>query len=209
MNFVTTISHILYRYMKNRHFKTAIVWLLPMFVVSLSSCDPFGIVTINGEEETPIPEPVRPEKIEGYAPIYGKIEDAAKIKSAGPAAIINEGKIYVKDNLLYQVETGKGIHVIDIKIPSSPQKIHFIEVAGAQEMAIKNNKMYTNNLNDLVVLDITNLNDVKLLERVTGVFHIFDAQSPPTSGWYECVDASKGDVIGWELKTLNYPNCSK
>lgn len=192
--------------MKNSIFKTAIMGLLPILV--LSSCDPFGIVTVEGEEPTVQP-PSPPKSVEGYAPIYGNVDDVATIKSSGPAPIVNEGKIYVKGTLLYQVETGKGIHVIDISAPANPQKTHFIEVAGAQEMAIKNNNLYTNNLNDLVVIDITNLSDVKLVDRVNGVFHLFDPKTPPGTGWYECVDASKGDVIGWELKTLSYPECSK
>ncbi len=188
--------------MKSKNNQKPLLLLVATLWLGFSSC-------YYDDDRGRVPIEPQPEKIEGYAPVYGNLDDVQKIKSSGPAPIVNEGKIYIKGDMLYQIESGKGIHVINLKTPSNPEKSHFIEVTGAQEMAIKDNNLYTNNLNDLVVLDISNLNDVKVLDRVSGVFHLFDPKEPPATGWYECVDASKGDVIGWELKTLNYPKCRK
>ncbi len=173
--------------------------------MSLSSCDPFG--TNNRRRNQP--EPSAPAEVQGWAPIYNKDSTAAQIKSLDPRSIEQEGKIYVKGDTMYQVEVGKGIHVIDIKQPANPQKIAFINVLGAQEMAVKNNVMYANNLNDLVVLDISNAKDVKVLDRISNVFHMVDPNAPAGTGYYECADASKGTVVGWEQKTLKYPQCRK
>ena len=140
----------------------------------------------------PYDEPVMrpPASIEGYAPIYGNNNNAKTIKSVAPRNIEKGGKIYVKSDTLYQVETGKGIHVISIASPDVPQKL------------------YTNNMNDLVVVDIQNINDVVEIDRIQNTFHIVDPNRPPGTGWFECIDPSKGDVIGWEMKTLSYPQCS-
>jgi hypothetical protein len=149
-----------------------------------------------------------PAQIEGYAPIYGSNNTATTIKSAAPRDIEKGGKIYIKNDTLYQIETGKGIHVISIASPDFPQKLRFIEVMGCHEMAIIDNYLYTNNMNDLVVVDIQNINNVVEIDRIQNTFHIVDQNRPPGTGWFECIDPSKGDVIGWEMKTLHYPQCS-
>ncbi|MBN9483181.1 MAG: hypothetical protein BGO70_00815 [Bacteroidetes bacterium 43-93] len=171
--------------------------------IILSSCDPYR------KRHHVDPKPNPPAEVDGWAPVYNKDSSAAIIKSSDPRTIDKGGKIYIKGDTLYQVEVGKGIHVIDVKQPANPQKLAFINVLGAQEMAIKDNVMYTNNLNDLVVLDISNVKDIKLLDRISSVFHMVDQNFPPGTGYYECVDRSKGTVVGWEQKTLNYPQCSR
>lgn len=160
----------------------------------ISSCQPF-----DPDDNTP------PKQTGGWAPVYSKT--ANKISSAEARSIENGGKIYIKDKRLYQVETGKGIHAIDISNPSDPKKIAFIEIAGCQEVSIKGNMMYVNNLNDLVTIDISDIGNVKETDRRKDAFHILDKGHPPSGGWFECIDASKGDVIGWELKTLYSPKC--
>lgn len=159
-----------------------------------SACQPF-----DPDDNTP------PKQTEGWAPVYS--QTARAIKSTDTRNIENGGKIYIKDKRLYQVETGKGIHAIDISNPSDPRKITFIEIAGCQEMSVMGNMMYANNLNDLVTIDISDISNVKETDRRKDAFHILDRGHPPSSGWFECIDASKGDVIGWELKTLYSPKC--
>lgn len=183
--------------------KRPVAWvLLPVLLLVLASCDPFGR---HGRDPEPVPE--SPKEVDGWAPVYNKDEANKQIKSMEPRTIDKGGKIYVKGDTLYQVESGKGIHVIVLKQPSNPQKVAFINVLGAQEIAIKDNMMYVNNMNDLVVLDITDVRAVKIADRITSVFHLVDPAHPPGTGYYECVDASKGEVVGWEQKTLSYPKC--
>jgi hypothetical protein len=176
-----------------------IAWLMPVLALSLAACYP-------REPIEPRPEPV-PEEIDGWAPVYNTTGDYTTVKSMAPQNIVNGGKIYVKGDTLYQVEAGKGIHVILIKQPANPQKVAFISVVGAQELAVKNSMLYTNNLNDLVVLDISQTDSVKLVDRISNVFNMVDSLRPPGTGYYECVDYKKGKVVGWEQKLLKYPKC--
>lgn len=165
-----------------------------MLICGLTACNPLD------SRQSP------PSTTQGYAPIY----DSAGINviKATPARSIERGgKIYVKNDTLYQVEDGKGIHVIDIRTPSNPKKLGFYSIPGAQELSIKSHYLYSNNLNDLVVVDIARVDSIKVIDRVKDAFHLYDPQRPPASGWFECPDASKGTVIGWETKTLHYPKC--
>lgn len=176
--------------------------LVVPFLLLAASCDPFGTNNRNN------PEP-SPAETEGYAPVYAKADDANIIGSMEARNIDKGGKIYVKGHMLYQVEVGKGIHVINIQDGNNPQKVKFIQVTGAQEMAIMDNNLYTNHINDLVVLNIADINNVQVIDRVTGMFHLVDPMYPPAAGWHECIDAKKGVVVGWELKTLYNPVCRK
>ena len=181
-----------------------LIWLILPLILVLASCDPFG-------HTRRISEPIEeiPDEVDGWAPVYATGSNTAIIKSTDPQPIVKGGKIYVKDKTVYQIEAGKGIHVIDITDGNNPQKLKFIQVTGAQEMAIKDDNLYTNNINDLVVLDITDYNNVQVVDRVSGVFHLVSGSEPPGVGYYECVDYKKGEVVGWEQKTLYRPQCRK
>lgn len=170
-------------------------------VCLLASCDPFG-------NNNRIQEPA-PAQADGWKPVYAKQNEANKIEGQEAREIEKGGKIYVKGHMLYQVEVGRGIHVIDIQNASSPQKVKFIQVTGATEVSIKDNYLYTNNVNDLVVLNIADINNVRVENRMADVFHLVDPALPPTAGYFECVDASKGVVVGWEPTTIQNPVCRK
>lgn len=150
-----------------------------------------------------------PEETDGWVPVYSPASEANTVKSLPPQAIVNAGKVYIKDNLLFQLEEGKGIHVLDVSNPAAPERLNFIAVAGAQEMSIKDNYLYTNNLNDLVTIDVQNVANATLVSRTANVFHILEQNVPPQPGYFECVDASKGVVIGWEKKVIKHPKCIK
>ena len=148
-----------------------------------------------------------PEEVTGYAPIYQTDPQVESIRSIPPQPIINGGKIYIKDHLLFQAESGKGIHILNIEDPNHPVKLAFLQIAGAQELSVKGNLLYSNNYNDLVVIDISNVQDARLVKRLGEVFHITGSSVPPERGYFECVDPDKGTVVGWEKKTLHSPKC--
>jgi hypothetical protein len=150
-----------------------------------------------------------PSKIEGFAPIYMSLSQIKNIETLAPQTTINAGKIYqYGNNLTFQADVRKGIHVIDCSNPSAPVKLKFISIPGASEIAIKNNMLITNNFTDLVSLDISNLNDIKVINRVTNVYNVSEGLLPDASNtFFECPDKSKGIVIGWEKKTLTDPKC--
>ena len=161
----------------------------------------FSIASCNKAEDDGIPE--TPAEAEGWAPIYAQ---PTAIKPGATRATAHAGKIYVKGQMLYQVDVGAGIHAIDISTPAAPKKVGFIEVGGCSEISIQGGLLYTNSINDLVVADISTLASVSEVGRVKNAFQLNNTR-PPGSGWSECIDAAKGTVVAWERKTLYQPKC--
>jgi len=144
--------------------------------------------------------------VEGLRPIYS--QDWQDIQSLDARPVDKLGKIYYKDSTIYVIESGWGIHVIDNTDPYQPVRIKFLQVPGCKDVAIRGNIMYADNVTDLVALDISNLDDVKLLKRVEDLYPEVDQLAPEAyEGYFECVDPSKGAVVGWETATLDNPQC--
>ena len=92
------------------------------------------------------------------------------IKSEAPRSLENPGKIYYKNSFIYINEVKKGVHIIDNSNPSSPQNVGFIYIPGNFDIAIRNNTLYADSYSDLIVLDITDNNNVMIKARVEGIF---------------------------------------
>jgi hypothetical protein len=74
------------------------------------------------------------------------------------------------------------------------------------DLAAKGDLLYVDNGADLVTLNISNPNSVFLVSRVKKAFP--NQEFPPfTNTYFECVDESKGIVVGWELTDLQDPQC--
>ncbi|MBK8845763.1 MAG: hypothetical protein IPO27_04020 [Bacteroidetes bacterium] len=59
------------------------------------------------------------------------------------------------------VENNRGVHIIDMADTANPIKIWFLSIPANKDISIQNNKLYADNGPDLLVLDISNINDVK------------------------------------------------
>ncbi|MEM9835626.1 MAG: hypothetical protein AAF828_03950 [Bacteroidota bacterium] len=151
---------------------------------------------------------VIPDEAIGLAPIYEIEEDVTEITIAAPRDIQQLGKIYYKRPFLYATERGEGIHIVDNSDPTDPVRIAFLNIRGNSDLAIRNNTMYANNLNDLVAINISNLDSVVVTQRLTGVFNNVGAEFPENyAGFFECVDPEMGTVVAWFETTLVEPQC--
>lgn len=148
-----------------------------------------------------------PKEVEGWAPVYESDLSDIEIKSEQPRAIVNGGKIYMMNSTLYQVEEGLGIHVINLSDPSQPKKVAFITIDGAHEISIKGQYLYSNNYNDLVVVDISDISAAHMVKRMKNTFRFTNNVLPPERGYFECIDPDKGTVIDWKKITLYSPKC--
>ncbi|MBK7408999.1 MAG: hypothetical protein IPL49_09725 [Saprospirales bacterium] len=147
-------------------------------------------------------------EVEGLRPIYS--QDWQDIQSLDARPVNNLGKIYYKDSTIYVTESGWGIHVIDNTNPYQPVRIKFLQIPGCKDIAIKGNILYADNVTDLVALDISNLNNIVLLKRIEGLYPEVDQLAPEAyEGYFECVDPSKGAVVGWETALLDNPQCQQ
>lgn len=106
-----------------------------------------------------------------FRPVYQtKDQVKAGIKNEPSIAIEKPGKIVLKDHYLFLNDIDKGVHIIDITDPTTPQKISFISIPGCVDMAINGNYLYADCYTDLVTIDITNPLQVTVKQFLNGVF---------------------------------------
>lgn len=145
--------------------------------------------------------------VDGYKPIYQDKEELQKIETSSTRELNNPGKIYRYENLLLVNEKGEGIHIYDNVNPSSPTELSFVKIPGNMDFSVRNDRIYADNMFDMVVIDITNPSSPSYSTRISDVF---PAQNfPDEFGAFECVDPSKGVVVGWEKAQLTNPKCHK
>jgi len=163
---------------------------------------------------TPDGDNGRPAEISGFVPVYGDTTGLKTISAAAPRPTVNAGKIYTVGNILLQVEQDSGFHIINYADPKDPRKIGFIRSYLCKELAMKNGLVYTNNLSDLVVININDLENVREVSRIAGVFPDLVVQFPrktdPNSTiYFECPDPSKGFVVAWKEQIIKNPKCRR
>ncbi len=174
--------------------------LLPFFLFSIllvfSSCDALT--------ET---EPEIPEQVEGLRPVYFE-GNPTEINFMPPQSISRLGKIYYKAPYIFMNDVLKGIHILDNTDPANPQKIGFINIPGNRDISIKGNYMYVDNYKDLVCLDISDYNNLREVSRVEGLYDADYSIFPDNyTGYFECVDPNKGNIVSWETGILIQPEC--
>ncbi|MEO0333471.1 MAG: hypothetical protein AAF223_17605, partial [Bacteroidota bacterium] len=86
---------------------------------------------------------------------------------------------------------GQGVHIIDNSEPTQPEMISFINIPGNYDLAVQDNIMYADSYIDLLAIDISNPQDIRVLHREENVFPRFNS-----FGFYQ--DAQKGVVTRWE-----------
>lgn len=146
--------------------------------------------------------------VNGLKPIYMNEADARKIEVLSPKSLTNPGKIYTYGSTLFINELNAGIHVINNSNPQNPVPSKFIKILGNVDIAVKDNILYADNAGDLIALNISDLNNIQLSSRVKDVFpsNNFPSQADV---YFECVDPSKGMVVGWEETILETITCRR
>ena len=126
-----------------------------------------------------------------YEPAYAtSAEIKAAVKVEEPIPLSDIGRIYFKDGILYINESGKGIHIIDNKNPKSPRPLSFLHIPGNYDLAIRGNTLYADSYVDLVAFDISDLANIKEVNRIEKLFNNYS-----TLGMM--VSSDKGILTEW------------
>lgn len=140
-----------------------------------------------------------------YEPVYST---SAEIKSAvvvvEPIPLSDIGRIYFKDGILFINESGKGIHIIDNKNPSNPIPLHFLNIPGNYDLAIRGNTLYADSFIDLVAFDISDISRIKEVNRIERLFNNYT-----TMGMM--VSSVRGILTEWkkvEQVSVNETECN-
>jgi hypothetical protein len=145
-------------------------------------------------------------KVMGYRPVYVSYEEIKKVGIETARKLTNPAKIYVRGAYLFINEPNEGIHVVNNADPKLPKPIAFIKIPGNQDIELKDNVMYVDNGLDLIAIDISSPQSVKVLKRIENVFP-YPSYPPTQNVKFECADEQKGYPIKWELVELNNPKC--
>lgn len=165
-----------------------------------------GLVSMLGSAPSGLPKPG--PNMQAWVPVYALKATARKVSFEAPRPIVTSGKIYTIGNYLLQVEKDSGIHVIDYSNRSLPKKIGFLRSLFCSEMAIKGQRLYINNLDDLVVVNISDITNPVEVARIPAAFPLPGGEFPPQQGvFFVCPDPAKGEVIGWQQQIVDYPKC--
>ena len=141
-----------------------------------------------------------------WVPKYLSKSEARNIQSKPPQTVSSGGKIYAWQDFIFQLESNAGIHIYKL-VDKKPQPYKFIQVYGAQEISIRGHYLYTNNFADIVTLDISDLNNLQVKSRIENTFSLGNSTLPPQQGFFQCVDTTKGIVVGWEKKNNIEATC--
>lgn len=132
-----------------------------------------------------------------YEPVYmSEDEFLNSVTLEQPRDLEVPGKIYFYDGYLFVNERNKGVHIIDNRDPSSPSNVGFINIPANKDIAVEGEYLYADSQKDLLVFDISDLQDPQLTERIEDVFNTSAAMPPGFTT--QTVDNSEGLVVDWK-----------
>jgi len=144
--------------------------------------------------------------VSGKRPVYLPESSLLDIRNLPPQDITNSGTIFLRDTLFFMLENGRGIHVFSVQDPARTYPVTFFKIPAISDFTIAGDRLYADSWRDLLTLDISDILAIRVLQRQPGVFQ--PSLFPPTyQGLFECVDLSRGAVVGWEDAEIDNPRC--
>ena len=133
--------------------------------------------------------------------IMSKAEFRSSVEVLPPQNIDESGKIYAYNDYIFVNDEFQGVHIIDNTYPESPSALAFLKIPGNVDISIKNNYLYADSSIDLVVFDISNINDIQPIARLEDVFSVYDYQIPLEAqevNWND-FDYNSQVIVGWTV----------
>ncbi len=134
--------------------------------------------------------------------VMSKAEFATSVTIIAPQPIEESGKVYAYGNFIFINDKYRGIHIINNSNPQQPVKVGFINIPGNIDISIKNDYLFADSMMDLVVLDISDINNIKLVNRLEDVLYnnvFFPMEADLFE--YEDYDYDTEIIVGWDTTT--------
>ena len=153
----------------------------------------------------------KPERLffsgDGKRPVYVSEAELDDIRNELPGAVMQSGTIFLRDTLLFLLDEQRGIFVYSLADTLNTRVLTFFKIPAVTDFVISGNILYADSWRDLVVIDISDLHQIRETNRIRDV--VTPALYPPNYfGIFECVDESRGAVVGWEDAYLENVRCS-
>ncbi|MEM8508008.1 MAG: hypothetical protein AAF717_09270 [Bacteroidota bacterium] len=130
--------------------------------------------------------------------VMTRAEFANSVAIIDPQPIDESGKIYAYQNYIFINDKYKGVHVIDNADPEAPKKVAFIKIAGNVDISIKDNFLYADSISDLIVLDISDLDNIQIVNRLENVLRENVVWPAAEIFEWEDIDYENEIIVGWE-----------
>lgn len=141
-----------------------------------------------------------------YEPVYtSPAEIKASIGMKDEQPLVALGRIYLKGNILFVNEAGKGIHLFNNAQPSAPQSLGFFNIPGNYDLAIIGNTLYADSYVDLIAFDISDIQNIREVSRISNLFNHSSSMGFTASG-------DKGILTDWKMMktvTVTESNCKQ
>jgi hypothetical protein len=134
--------------------------------------------------------------------VMSKSDFRKSVEILSPRNIEEAGKVYVYGEYIFVNDAFKGVHIIDNTNPISPKAKTYLKVPGNVDISVKNNYLYADSATDLVVFDLSDIDNIKVVNRLKDVFNIYDHQIPEGVEYadYGDFDSNNEVIVGWQIK---------
>lgn len=109
------------------------------------------------------------------------------------------GNIFIHNDYIFISDEDRGIHIVNNSNKSAPYFVGFMNIPGNTQIAVKGDMLYANSFIDLLTIDISNVSNPQLVNRM---YDVFNYSTPAINDEYPTADISKdkGVVIAWEIE---------
>lgn len=165
--------------------------ILSAFVLVLFSC----------QDKDPIDDGEFADYLVARPLVMSKAEFENSVDIIAPQPIDESGKIYAYQDFIFVNDKYKGVHVIDNSNPQNPRKVSFIKIAGNVDISIKDDYLYADSITDLLVLDISDINNIEIVNRMRDVLRDNVVWPAADIFEWETIDYETEILVGWETVT--------
>lgn len=172
-------------------------WKRPSILLSIA----FGSLLIAGSYQEDYYDMCK------YELIYQDLDNFREaVEVQEPQDITNISATHIYGHYILLVEKGKGIHIFDQSDINDIKNIQFIKIPGVLHVEVQNDAIFADSLMDLVVIDISDINQIKVKSRLNDVFDYnpWDAVSISEEDQYYFCDypsyeyKDQGVVVGYK-----------
>lgn len=112
-----------------------------------------------------------------FEPVYITLNEVRSgFQVTDPQPITNLGKIYLYGSTMLVNEVGEGVHIINNADPGNPIILKFIKIPGNFDIAVKDNVLFADSYIDLLSIDISDIDQIKLIHREENAFPGYNTQ---------------------------------
>lgn len=143
-----------------------------------------------------------PDRRPSYRPVLmsrGQLETA--VAGVAPRELHVPGKLFVGSRYLFINELYQGIHIYDNADPAKPLAVAFLRIPGNVDLAVRGPLLYADNGPDLVVIDLSNPAQARLVSRTRNAL---PELAPPVRDFRLGPEYDPGTrpansvIVGWE-----------